>query len=287
MASGDVIRVGIRSISSTAYYFQVDDTGFITYDSVSGALISAVAYANGDIFAIHTDGYNVKFLVNGYIVSSTSLDVTDPFKCFFYVGSELSVSYTISNIRFYPTGSIGNTGPTGPGGGSGPTTVYGMFVSDQTQSVDVSYPDTIPVAISFSAVVTGSLTSYSTSFPDTQILLPTIGTYKVTMTAQCKRSGGYSNGWIRIWAATNGSSLQYTTRSKSITQPIVTGPPSLNEDVLTADYIIETTGSDEYLQFYMIGDNSDVGILFFDEETGLTPIVPKNPSITVSIFKIA
>ncbi len=316
MATGDTIRAGISTPTSTAYYFQFDDTGYTTYDSVSGQLTSAVAYSNGDIFAIYTSGYNVKFLINGSIISSTSLNISNPFKCFFYVGSSLSVSYTISNIRFYPTGSIGNTGPSGPqgtqgdtgssgpsglqggqgdtgptgpagGGGSGPTSMYGMFVSRSTQSVDVSYPDTVPVAISFDAIIAGTLNSYSSSFPDTQLLLPDIGTYKITFTAQCKRTSGASPGWIKIWAAANGSSIQDTTRFKSLLTPSVTGPPSLNEDVLTGDFIVETVSTNVYLQFYMLGDNSDVGIQFFDQETGLTPQVPYNPSISVTIFKLA
>jgi hypothetical protein len=165
--------------------------------------------------------------------------------------------------------------------------MYGMFVSRSTQSVDVSYPDTVPVAISFDAVIAGTLNSYSSSFPDTQLLLPDIGTYKITFTAQCKRTSGASPGWIKIWAAANGSSIQDTTRFKSLLTPSVTGPPSLNEDVLTGDFIVETVSTNVYLQFYMLGDNSDVGIQFFDQETGLTPQVPYNPSISVTIFKLA
>jgi hypothetical protein len=77
-------------------------------------------YTPGDIFSIYMDGSSVFFQLNGSTLNDPPLTITDPiYKLYIYATyiDAYSPPYTISNIRFYPTGKAG----AGGGGGGNPS----------------------------------------------------------------------------------------------------------------------------------------------------------------------
>jgi hypothetical protein len=118
IALGDSIKIGIDTRSGSQYFFELDKNGY-TANNASGVLTASVAYTNGTVFSIYTDGLaNVYFIVNGVTVISDALSISQPYVCFLKAGASLSTTQTLTNIRFYPTGAKGSEGATGP---TGPT----------------------------------------------------------------------------------------------------------------------------------------------------------------------
>ena len=279
--SGDSLQAGIGSSTPATYYFIFDEYGYSTND-INGQISSAVPYSMYDKFSIYTDGQTqVVFMVNGVPVSNSVLDYTNPFYAYITAQATFNTPQTVIDIRFYPTGG------SGTGGASGPTQTYGTFVSRTTQMVDPYVPASTPVAITYDAAINGSLTTVGATYPSSQIEFTQAGTYKVTMSAQCDNLDYSANHWISIWPAINGTSVADSRRTVYV--PLAgaaSGPPSLNEFVLTTDYIV-TVSANDYLQFYMVGESGYVGIEFIAEDTGPTPVLPATPSIAVTIVKIA
>jgi hypothetical protein len=80
------------------------------------------SFSAGDIFSFYSNGSNVHIYKNSVSIESTSipLNTTVQYKAGIF-GQTIADSsgYTFSNIRFYPTGKLGNSGATGPTGLSG------------------------------------------------------------------------------------------------------------------------------------------------------------------------
>jgi hypothetical protein len=70
------------------------------------------------VFSIYVDGTNVYYYQNGVSLSASDTLVVTPYRFRSY-GNQIDdpAGYTITNVRFYPTGKLGPTGPAGGGGG--------------------------------------------------------------------------------------------------------------------------------------------------------------------------
>ena len=124
----DTIDIGLTSIYPGIYPNPPDrylirlsssNTYTLVYNNFSQETGS---YTTGDIFSIYTDGSSVFFQLNGTTLNASLSIIDSIYKPYIYASyiDAYSPPYTISNIRFYPTGKIG---PTGGAGGGGNTSI--------------------------------------------------------------------------------------------------------------------------------------------------------------------
>jgi hypothetical protein len=170
-----------------------------------------------------------------------------------------------------PTGACcrGPTGPAGPTGGFVP--LYASFESDTSQNATT----TDPVVITYSQRSIGNIDVSGSSFPNSEIIIPTTGVYKVVFSAQCDSTVG--TNYLEIFPVINGTSVPDSNIRIRLTQAI--------ESCLTVEYILSFTAND-VLELYMIGETTNVGIIAIIRGTG-TPTIPNIPSIIVTIIRIA
>jgi len=164
-------------------------------------------------------------------------------------------------------GPPGATGPQGPG----VAPVYGSFLSNTTQNATT----TNPVAITYSERTIGSIDVNGGTYPNSSIIIPTTGVYKVLFSAQCDTVSGAH--YVEIFPVINGTSV--TNSNTRIRLPAST------ENCLVVEFFLSFNGGDA-LQFYMIGDSTDARIVAITRGTG-TPTIPNIPSIIVTIMRIA
>jgi hypothetical protein len=165
----------------------------------------------------------------------------------------------------------GCPGPAGPAGARGPGVepLYASFLSSTTQPATT----TNPVAITYSERTIGTI-DISGNYPNSQIIIPLTGVYRVLFSAQCDSSGG--NHWIEIFPVINGTSVpKSNTRARL---------PANTETCLVVEYILSFTAND-LLELYMIADNTNARLLALTRGSG-TPAVPNIPSIIVNINRI-
>jgi hypothetical protein len=118
IASGDeVICVIADATFSNVYGFTFThgvggDEFTIPVTSASGS------YTSTDIFSLYTDGNQVFFYQNAVLVGSpATLNTADPYRLLSGASTvSEGQSYTFTNVRFYPTGKLGQAGDTGPAG---------------------------------------------------------------------------------------------------------------------------------------------------------------------------
>lgn len=166
----------------------------------------------------------------------------------------------------------GPAGPPGPPGAPGPgvAPLYGSFLSDTTQNATTVNP----VAITYSERTIGSINVNGGTYPNSVIVIPTTGVYKVLFSAQCNSVGGAH--YLEIFPAVNGTSVPNS--NTRIRLPVTT------ESCLTVEYFLSFNANDR-LEFYMIGDSTNAQIIAFPADGG-TPTVPAIPSIIVTIMRI-
>jgi len=82
----------------------------------------------------------------------------------------------------------------------GITPLYGSFLSSTTQNATT----TNPVAITYSERTIGTI-NVNGSFPNSEIVIPTTGIFRVLFSAQCDSSSG--THYLEIFPVVNGTSV--------------------------------------------------------------------------------
>jgi hypothetical protein len=92
-----LIRLSSSNTYTLVYYNSSYETG---------------SYTTGDIFSIYMDGSSVFFQLNGVTINAPLSSINSIYKLYIYASyiDAYSPPYTISNIRFYPTGKSGAGG---------------------------------------------------------------------------------------------------------------------------------------------------------------------------------
>ena len=155
--------------------------------------------------------------------------------------------------------------------GTSMTPLYGSFLSSTTQSVTV----TNPVAITLSERTLGSIDVLGGTYPESQVVIPTTGTYRCMFSAQCDSSSG--THYLEIFPVVNGISVPDSNTRIRVSAAV--------ESCLTAEYFLSFTAGDRF-QLYMVGDNTNARLLAITRGTG-TPTIPDIPSIILTIQRIA
>jgi len=184
---------------------------------------------------------------------SASYNTTEYRKCLALVGSACTT-----------------TGPPGPAG-PGVTPLYGSFLSDTNQNATTVNP----VAITYSERTIGSINTSGGTYPNSVILIPTTGVYKVLFSAQCDTTGG--THYLEIFPVVNGTSVPDSNTRIRL--------PASTESCLTVEYFLSFNANDT-LQFYMVSDSTNAKIVAITRGTG-TPTIPDIPSIIITIMQIA
>ena len=160
-------------------------------------------------------------------------------------------------------------GPAGPAG-PGVSPLYASFLSNTTQ-----YATTVnPVAITFSERTIGSMDVSGGAYPNSQIIIPTTGVYRVLFSVQCDSSSGQH--YLEVFPVVNGTSVPDSNTRIRLN--------NVTEACLVVEYFLSFNANDA-LQLFMVADNTNVRILAITRGTG-TPIIPDIPSIIVTIMRI-
>ena len=185
---------------------------------------------------------------------SASYNTTEYRKCLALVGSACTT-----------------TGPVGPAG-PGVAPLYGSFLSDTNQTATTVNP----VAITYSERTIGSINTSGGTYPNSVILIPTTGVYKVLFSAQCDTTG--SAAALDIFPVVNGTSVPDSNTRIRLSVGV--------ESCLTVEYFLSFNANDT-LQFYMVRTGTGTArILAVTVGTG-TPTIPDIPSIIITIMRIA
>ena len=164
-------------------------------------------------------------------------------------------------------------GPQGPAGPAGPglAPLYASFLSDTTQNATV----TNPVAITYSERTIGSINVNNGTYPNSIIVIPTTGVYKVLFSAQCDSSSG--TNYLEIFPVVNGTAVADSNTRIRLSVAI--------ESCLVVEYFLSLNAGNQ-LEFYMVSNSTNARILAITRGTG-TPTIPDIPSIIVTIMQIA
>jgi len=186
---------------------------------------------------------------------STSCNTTEYRKCLALVGSACTT-----------------TGPPGPAG-PGVAPLYGSFLSDINQTATTVNP----VAITYSERTIGSINTSGGTYPNSVILIPTTGVYKVLFSAQCDTTGAAAA--LDIFPVVNGTSVPDSNTRIRLSVGV--------ESCLTVEYFLSFNANDT-LQFYMVrGDGAGTARILALTRGGGTPTIPDIPSIIITIMQIA
>jgi len=181
-----------------------------------------------------------------------------------------SLILTVTQVMYTQAGSTGSTGPTGPG----VSPLFGSFISTTAQTPDPTNPTTVPVTITYSSSTNGTIDVSGGTYPNSQIIIPTQGTYRVSFSAQCSST---ASNIIEIWPVVNGVSVANSNRHLTV--------QSNTQGCLTVEYIV-LFNTNDVLQLYMIGDSNNVGITYYPGNPSTTPAIPDVPSIILTIVRI-
>jgi hypothetical protein len=151
----------------------------------------------------------------------------------------------------------------------GITPLYGSFLSSTTQDATT----TNPVAITYSERTIGTI-NVNGSFPNSEIVIPIKGIFRVLFSAQCDSSSG--THYLDIFPVVNGTSV-----SKSNTRIRLA---ATTEACLVVEYILSFNANDK-LQLFMIGSSTNARLLAITGGGG-TPVVPDVPSIIMNVTRI-
>jgi hypothetical protein len=164
-------------------------------------------------------------------------------------------------------------GPTGPPGPAGPgvTPLYGSFLSNINQSATTVNP----VAITYSERTIGSIDISGGTYPNSEIIIPTTGVYKILFSAQCDSTGG--THYLEIFPVVNNTSIPKSNTRIQLTAAV--------ESCLVVEFFISFNANDKF-QLYMVSDSTNARILAITRGTGI-PLIPDIPSIIVTIMRIA
>ena len=164
----------------------------------------------------------------------------------------------------------GCPGPAGPAG-PGVAPLYASFLSDTTQNATV----TNPVAITYSEQTIGSINVNGGTYPNSRIVIPTAGVYKVLFSAQCDSSTG--THYLEVFPVVNGITVPDSNTRIRLSAAI--------ESCLVVEYFLSFNANDN-LQLFMVSDSTNARLLAITRGTG-TPTIPNIPSIIVTVMRIA
>jgi hypothetical protein len=180
--------------------------------------------------------------------------------------SNASDSIEIRRCRALIGSCPGPQGPAGPG----VAPLYASFLSNTTQNVTLINP----VAITYSERTIGSINVNGT-YPNSTIVIPTTGVYRVLFSAQCDSTAG--THFLEIFPVVNGNTVPNSNTRIRLSAAI--------ESCLVVEYFLSFNANDE-LQLFMVGDNANARIVAITRGSG-TPSIPNIPSIIVTIMRIA
>ena len=163
-------------------------------------------------------------------------------------------------------GPTGATGPAGPG----VTPLYVSFLSDISQNSTIVNP----VAITYSERTIGSIDVSGGTYPNSEIIIPTTGVYKILFSAQCDSTAG--THYLEIFPVVNNTSVPKSNTRIRLTAAV--------ESCLVVEYFISFNANDKLL-LYMVSDSTNARILAITRGTGI-PLIPDIPSIIVTIMRI-
>jgi hypothetical protein len=165
----------------------------------------------------------------------------------------------------------GCPGPQGPKGDPAFTPVYASFLSMQTQPAGVANP----VAITYSEKTIGNMNVLGGTFPNTKVVIPTTGIYRVLFSAQVDSNGG--THYLEIFPVINNQSVPKSNTRIRVGNGV--------ENCLTVEYFLSLNQNDT-LELFMIGDSNNIRLLTLPENTTYTPDVPSIPSIILTLQRI-
>lgn len=172
----------------------------------------------------------------------------------------------------------GLQGPPGPG----VEPLYGSFIRKTSQSVVGINSNPNSVAIEFQERTLGSINTLNGVYPNTTIVIPTSGVYRVMFSAQMDSTGGLLP--IEIFPVINGISVP-DSNTRSVVDVTV-------ESVMTVEYFLQFNTNDRF-ELYMTGGTSlsppasNARIVGFPAVPGINgPDIPAIPSIILTIQRI-
>lgn len=156
-------------------------------------------------------------------------------------------------------------------------TPRGEFISTSSQYVADT---TVAQAVTYNSTSLHGIGTDEAS-PSTQIILPSIGDYRLTFSAMCYTE---SNGeeTIDIWLRKNGT----TNVPNSSTRVDI--PKQGAFAVMAASFVVSSTASTDYYELMMCGSsNADSTGIAVTAASVADPVRPVAPSMVVAISKIS
>ncbi len=148
--------------------------------------------------------------------------------------------------------------------------VYGSFISITEQKPTST---TTGTPITYDQKTVGNMLVKNNTYPNSKIIIPTAGVYRVLFSAQCDSVSG-NNHLLEIWPVVNGTAVP-----NSNTKIVLN---SRSESCLTVEYFL-TLAQNAELELYMVGNSvNDCRIIAYPAN-GTIPAVP---SIILNINKI-
>jgi hypothetical protein len=178
----------------------------------------------------------------------------------------------------------GCPGPQGPIGPQGPgvAPLCASFISVTTQPTVQIDEDPNSVAITYDSRTIGTINTSGGTYPNSDIVIPTSGTYRVCFSAQCDCTGG--THVIEIFPVINGTSVPDSNTRIRVDAAV--------ETCLTVEYFLSFNAND-ILQLRMTGDTtvgaSNARLLTIASVAGIpsgAPAIPAVPSIILTIQRI-
>jgi hypothetical protein len=172
-------------------------------------------------------------------------------------------------------GPQGAQGPQGPG----VPPLYASFISLTTQPTVRNTLNPNSVAITYDSRTIGTINVLGGTFPNSQIVIPITGTYKVLFSAQADCTAG--THFIEIFPVINGSSVSDSNTRITLNAGV--------ESCLTVEYFLAFNATD-LLEFRMTGDSSanasNARLLYVSSIAGNPVTIPAIPSIIITIQRI-
>ena len=103
LVNSDLLSLKIQASPGIQYGFAfVAPNTWNAFDYIVGSFATGT-YANTDVFSLYLNGSIISYQINGIEFGTQPLNLTDPYRAEI-ASSTQSQPYTISNVRFYPTG---------------------------------------------------------------------------------------------------------------------------------------------------------------------------------------
>ena len=158
--------------------------------------------------------------------------------------------------------------------------LFASFISTTTQPTvrNTLNPNSIPITLD--SRVIGTIDVSGSTFPNSEIIIPSKGVYRILFSAQCDCTSG--THYIEIFPVVNGISVPNSNTRIRLNAGI--------ESCLTVEYFL-TFNTNDILQFVMTGDNTanafNARLLYVSSVPGNPVDIPAIPSIIVTIQQIS